>query len=103
MNDEADTRKKKTSVKKESDSSGSGVSSKSSNSNSGSQSSDNDNEDSEMQDEEDDKGEANQIEVPASVIARFFKNKDNLTAFLTKITQESTHNLLDVSWLQSLY
>ena len=94
--------KKKPSVKKES-SSASNDSSGTSNSNSGSDSSDNDddndNSDDDMQD--DNAASSTQkrqnIEVPASVIQRFFSNKEVLMNFLANINEETTHKMLEVS------
>ena len=53
-----------------------------------------------MQDEETKGGERaaaqqSTIEVPLSVIQRFFSKKEVLTAFLKKINKENTHNMLD--------
>ena len=41
------------------------------------------------------------IEVPMSVIQRFFSKRDNLDAFLSDINQSTTHAMLDVSVLPS--
>lgn len=87
-------------VKQESDSGGSNDSSGSSNSPSGSHSSDDDDaEDSEMVDEDGSRAENKRenIEVPASVIQRFFTKQTSLTSFIQKPNQETTHAMLDVS------
>ena len=77
-------------MKKESES-GSNESS-SSNSDSGSQSSDENEEDSKMEGDGESDGEEGKIneqkqsiEVPLSVIQRFFSKRENLTAFMQKI------------------
>jgi len=74
----------------ESDSSGT------SNSNSGSRSSD-DEEDSEMADEDSSRGNKSHIEVPKSVIQRFFSKQESLTNFLMRSNENTTHAMLDVS------
>ena len=72
-------------IKQESDSSGSGVSSKSSNSNSGSSDDEDEDEDSDMQDDER-RSQVHNIEVPVSVVKKFFRKQDCLNAFLSKIS-----------------
>jgi len=44
---------------------------------------------------------AQSIDVPLSVIQRFFSKKETLTAFLSKITKDTTHAMLDVSLIYS--
>ena len=81
-------------VKKESESGADDSSSSGSNSGSNSSDDDDDEEDSEMRDEEA-KSKQLSIEVPLSVIQRFFSKKDVIMTFLQKINKESTHAMLD--------